>query len=62
MPTYVYRCIDCQYERDIRHPMTDDPAICCAVCDGYCERVPQPTGISLRGKGFYKNDTATEGL
>lgn len=62
MPAYVYRCVDCKTDREITHSMTEDPEIYCAACDGYCTRVPQVAGISLRGKGFYKNDTATEGL
>jgi len=62
MPTYVYRCVDCREQKEIKHSMSEDPEIYCGTCDGFCTRVPQVAGISLRGKGFYKNDTATEGL
>lgn len=62
MPVYVYRCVGCREKQEVRHSMIEDPVICCGVCDGFCARVPQVAGISLRGKGFYKNDTATEGL
>jgi predicted nucleic acid-binding Zn ribbon protein len=40
--------------------MTENPDIYCEDCDGYCKRVPQIAGVSLKGKGWYKNSGRKE--
>lgn len=56
MAQYIYRCVDCREEQEVQHSMKDDPAVSCPSCNGSCTRVPQASGVVLRGRGFYRND------
>ena len=51
MPIYVYKCTVCKKEKDVRHPMKEDPDIVC--CDAKMKRVPQAIPFQFRGAGFY---------
>ena len=56
MAQYLYRCPECKLDRDVEHSIKEDPTILCDECGASCVRVPQATGVVLRGKGFYRND------
>lgn len=56
MPTYIYRCTDCEHEFEIRQRMTDDPLTECPVCEGKIRRVVNSVGVVFKGKGFYVTD------
>jgi predicted nucleic acid-binding Zn ribbon protein len=69
MPTYIYRCDECIIRtrgncEDVEHTHSihDNPEYICGRCGNQLRRVPQAVGVVLKGAGFYKNDTATEGL
>lgn len=52
MPAYDYRCLVCDEVTELRHR---DGGTC--QCGGALKRIFSPTGISFRGKGFYRNDS-----
>jgi putative FmdB family regulatory protein len=56
MPTYVYRCLNCDERLEAFQKMTDDPLTTCEECGGSLRRVLQPVGIVFKGAGFYTTD------
>ena len=62
MPTYVYRCLECDKQFEVQQAFTDDAR---TVCN--CERaaavrkVFTPVGVTFKGSGFYKTDTRGSG-
>jgi len=56
MPTYVYRCNDCEHEFETAQRMTDEPLKDCPKCKGEVARVLFPVGIVFKGSGFHVND------
>jgi putative FmdB family regulatory protein len=56
MPTYVYRCRDCEVRTEVFQRITDDPLTSCESCGGAVARVLQPVGIVFKGSGFYTTD------
>lgn len=62
MPTYEYRCKDCDHEFEIVQAFTDDSLTECPECGGALRKVFGNIGISFKGDGFYKTDSrATSG-
>jgi len=59
MPTYTYRCNNCEYEFEIRQRMADDPLTDCPECetDNTLRKVVNSVGIVFKGSGFYVTDT-----
>lgn len=57
MPTYVYRCDDCDYTFEARQRMSDDPLELCPKCEEESlRRVINSVGIVFKGSGFYVTD------
>lgn len=56
MPTYVYRCKQCEHQFEIIQKMTDDPIDKCPRCNGAVSRLLFPVGIVFKGSGFHVND------
>jgi len=58
MPTYTYRCNDCNYEFDIRQKMSDAPLSDCPQCqaESSLRKVVNSVGIVFKGSGFYVTD------
>jgi putative FmdB family regulatory protein len=56
MPTYVYRCRDCEIRTEVFQKITEDPLTNCESCGGSVARVLQPVGIVFKGSGFYTTD------
>lgn len=57
MPTYVYKCDNCEYSFEVRQRMTDDPLTDCPRCEEESvRRVINNVGIVFKGKGFYVTD------
>lgn len=53
MPVYVYRCQHCDAaDIDVSHTMLQNPTIICPDCGNTRNRVPQATGIALKGDGW----------
>ena len=58
MPTYEYKCKDCDHQFDIVQSFSDDALTKCPNCKKKTLRkVFSPVGIVLKGSGFYKNDS-----
>ncbi|HSM54797.1 MAG TPA: FmdB family zinc ribbon protein [Candidatus Sulfomarinibacteraceae bacterium] len=57
MPTYVYKCDNCEYSFEARQRMTDDPLTDCPQCEeASVRRVINNVGVVFKGKGFYVTD------
>jgi len=56
MPTYQYRCKECDHEFEVRQRMSDKPLTECPVCKGKVRRVVGSVGIVFKGSGFYVTD------
>lgn len=70
MPLYLYRCLECDTEREVTHLMSEDPEIFCEkpgcfrVDSGHLfsnlmERVITPSSANfvLKGNGYYSTDS-----
>ena len=57
MPTYSYRCTECENAFDIVQSFTDDTLTVCPVCGGKLRKVFSPIGVSFTGSGFYRTDS-----
>ncbi|MET0784666.1 FmdB family zinc ribbon protein [Leifsonia flava] len=57
MPTYSYRCTECDNAFDIQQSFTDDSLSICEVCGGRLRKVFNTIGVTFNGSGFYRNDS-----
>lgn len=60
MPTYEYRCADCERHFDIVQAFTDDALTECPECGGRLKKVFASVGIAFKGSGFYVNDSGSK--
>jgi putative FmdB family regulatory protein len=61
MPTYQYRCQDCDYEFEEFQRISDEPVKTCPRCNGLPKRViTGGVGFVLKGSGFYSTDHRSE--
>ena len=61
MPTYEYRCKDCDHQFDAVQSFTDDALTECPACGGVLRKVFGSVGITFKGSGFYKTDSRAGG-
>jgi putative FmdB family regulatory protein len=60
MPTYVYRCTQCEHEFELFHGIKDDSVKRCPRCRHKALRVPAGgAGLLFKGSGFYITDYRT---
>ncbi|WP_242089116.1 FmdB family zinc ribbon protein [Curtobacterium sp. DN_7.5] len=57
MPTYSYRCTECDNAFDIKQSFSDDALTECPVCGGALRKVFSPVGVTFNGGGFYRTDS-----
>ena len=57
MPTYSYRCLECDTAFDIHQAFSDASLTVCPTCGGVLRKVFSPIGVSFTGSGFYRNDS-----
>lgn len=59
MPTYTYRCNNCEYQFDIKQRMAEDPLTDCPECktENTLRKVLNSVGIVFKGSGFYVTDS-----
>lgn len=59
MPTYTYRCNNCDYEFEIRQRMADEPLTDCPECEtnNTLRKVVNSVGVVFKGSGFYVTDS-----
>lgn len=61
MPTYSYRCANCDYAFDQYQAFTDDSLTVCPECgQPQLRKVFNSIGVSFTGSGFYRNDSRSE--
>ena|SRR5206468_12207192 len=57
MPTYEYRCTNCEEHLEVVQSFSDDALTKCPNCGKKTLRkVFSPVGIVFKGSGFYKTD------
>jgi putative FmdB family regulatory protein len=57
VPTYSYRCTECDTAFDIQQSFLDDSLTVCPTCSGKLRKVFSAVGVSFTGSGFYRNDS-----
>ena len=58
MPTYEYKCKNCEKEFDVVQSIMDDALTACPTCEGSVQRlISRNVGIQFKGSGFYVNDS-----
>ncbi len=57
MPTYSYRCTECDNAFDIVQSFAEDSLTVCPVCGGKLRKVFTPVGVTFSGSGFYRTDS-----
>ena len=62
MPTYNYKCIDCEYSFSEFQKMSDDPVKDCPQCGSEVRRIISGgSGMIFKGTGFYLTDYGKSG-
>ena len=56
MPTYQYRCTECDAELEVVQKFSDDALTVCPECDGRLRKVYNAVGVVFKGPGFYATD------
>ena len=57
MPTYSYRCTECENAFDIHQAFTEDSLTVCPACGGALRKVFSAVGVTFNGSGFYRTDS-----
>lgn len=60
MPTYSYRCTECDNAFDVKQSFSDAALTECPVCGGALRKVFSPVGVTFNGGGFYRTDSRTK--
>jgi len=60
VPTYGYRCNNCDHEFEVVQKITEEPIKECEKCKGEVRRLLYPVGIVFKGSGFHINDYRKE--
>ena len=60
MPTYQYRCLNCNLQFELKQSFDDKPIADCPVCHGIARRIFRPVPIIFNGPGFYVTDSREE--
>jgi putative FmdB family regulatory protein len=58
MPTYSYACKKCNHAFDLQQSMSDAALTKCPECGGELKKVFGNVGVSFKGSGFYRTDSA----
>ncbi|HMT50922.1 FmdB family zinc ribbon protein [Dietzia sp. UBA5065] len=61
MPTYSYRCRDCDVAFDIQQSFDEDTLTACPQCDGRLRKLFNTVGVVFKGSGFYRTDSREAG-
>ncbi len=60
MPTYSYRCRDCDVAFDIQQSFDEDSLTVCPQCEGTLRKLFNTVGVVFKGSGFYRTDNRSE--
>ena len=57
MPTYEYKCLNCNHQFEVFQSIKDDALSVCPECNGKLRRlISGGSGFILKGSGFYQTD------
>jgi len=56
VPTYSYKCKNCEHTFDIQQGFADDALTACPECKGQLVKVFGQVGVTFKGSGFYRTD------
>jgi putative FmdB family regulatory protein len=59
VPTYSYACKSCEHTFDIQQALSEATLTTCPECGGELRKVFGQVGITFKGSGFYKTDSAS---
>jgi putative FmdB family regulatory protein len=59
VPTYSYACKSCEHTFDIQQALSEVSLTVCPECGGELRKVFGQVGITFKGSGFYKTDSAS---
>lgn len=58
MPTYSYACKACGHTFDVQQSINDAALEKCPKCAGELKKVYGNVGVTFKGSGFYRTDSA----
>lgn len=58
MPTYSYVCKACGHAFDTQQSINDPALDTCPKCEGALKKVYGNVGVTFKGSGFYRTDSA----
>lgn len=58
MPTYSYKCKNCDHAFDVQQSFSEDSLTKCPECGGELRKVFGQVGVTFKGSGFYRTDSA----
>jgi putative FmdB family regulatory protein len=61
VPTYDYRCDQCERTFEVRQRISEEPLTTCDRCGGPIRRLLAPAPFILKGGGWYVTDYPSEG-
>ncbi|MCQ9369555.1 FmdB family transcriptional regulator [Brevibacterium sp. 91QC2O2] len=59
MPTYSYSCKNCRHAFDIHQEFSDATLTECPECGGRLRKNFGTVGVTFKGSGFYRTDSAS---
>ena len=57
MPTYEYKCADCETDLEVVQSIHDNSLTECPECGGSLRKQFGNVGVVFKGSGFYKTDS-----
>ena len=57
MPTYSYRCTECDNAFDVQQALSEDSLTVCPACGGKLRKLFNMVGVTFNGSGFYRTDS-----
>lgn len=61
MPTYAYQCKSCSHAFEVQQSFSDEPVSKCPECGGEVKKIFGNLGVTFKGSGFYRTDSASSG-
>jgi len=59
VPTYSYACKSCKHTFDIQQSLSEESLTVCPECGKGLHKVFGQVGVTFKGSGFYKTDSAS---
>ncbi|MFM5905468.1 MAG: FmdB family zinc ribbon protein [Micrococcales bacterium] len=59
MPTYDYKCKNCEHTFEIVQSFNDAALTECPECKGELRKIFGQVGVTFKGSGFYRTDSAS---